>query len=73
VPRALDTIDTSTGEPAKAINQRHDPCRGHRGGVAASVPGTITVCANYSFDFIAPQLLPFGPLNLTRQVTVPMI
>src|SRR5580698_10570326 len=24
VPRALDTIDTSTGEPAKAINQRSD-------------------------------------------------
>src|SRR5262249_11050231 len=24
VPRALDTIDTSTGEPTKAINQRSD-------------------------------------------------
>lgn len=26
VPRALDTIDTSNGEPAKAINQRSDVC-----------------------------------------------
>ena len=26
VPKALDTIDTSTGEPAKAINQRSDGC-----------------------------------------------
>lgn len=26
VPRALDTIDVSTGEPAKAINQRSDVC-----------------------------------------------
>jgi chorismate synthase len=26
VPKALDTIDTSTGEPAKAINQRSDVC-----------------------------------------------
>ena len=26
VPRALDTIDVLTGEPAKAINQRSDVC-----------------------------------------------
>ena len=26
VPRALDTIDVSTGQPAKAINQRSDVC-----------------------------------------------
>jgi len=26
VPRALDTIDVTTGEPAKAINQRSDVC-----------------------------------------------
>jgi chorismate synthase len=26
VPKALDTIDVSTGEPAKAINQRSDVC-----------------------------------------------
>jgi chorismate synthase len=26
VPKALDTIDTATGEPAKAINQRSDVC-----------------------------------------------
>jgi Flp pilus assembly protein TadG len=36
-------------------------------------PSTITVCASYSFDFIAPGLLPYGPLHLARQVTVPLI
>jgi len=36
-------------------------------------PTTITVCASYSFDFVAPQLLPYGPLNLTRQITVPLL
>jgi Flp pilus assembly protein TadG len=38
-----------------------------------SSPATITICASYSVDFVAPQLLPYGPLNLTRQVTVPLI
>jgi Flp pilus assembly protein TadG len=38
-----------------------------------STPTTITVCASYSFDFLAPQLLPFGPLDLTSHVTVPLI
>ena len=33
VPRALDTIDTSTGEPAKAINQRSD---------ATAVPAAVS-------------------------------
>jgi Flp pilus assembly protein TadG len=36
-------------------------------------PATITICASYSVDFIPPQLLPYGPINLTRQVTVPLI
>jgi chorismate synthase len=26
VPRALDTVDVATGEPARAINQRSDVC-----------------------------------------------
>jgi Flp pilus assembly protein TadG len=38
-----------------------------------SFPTTITVCASYSLEFIAPQLLPYGPLNLTSRVTVPLI
>jgi chorismate synthase len=33
VPRALATIDTSTGEPAVAINQRSDACAVPRGSV----------------------------------------
>jgi Flp pilus assembly protein TadG len=39
----------------------------------ASLPTTITICASYSFGFIAPRLLPYGPLNLISRVTVPLI
>jgi chorismate synthase len=35
VPRALDTIDVTTGEPAKAINQRSDVCAVPAAGVVA--------------------------------------
>jgi chorismate synthase len=35
VPRALDTIDVATGEPAKAINQRSDVCAVPAAGVVA--------------------------------------
>ena len=35
VPKALDTIDTSTGEPAKAINQRSDVCAVPASGIVA--------------------------------------
>ena len=38
-----------------------------------SSPATITICASHSVDFVAPQLLPYGPLNLTRELTVPLI
>jgi hypothetical protein len=38
-----------------------------------SSPTTITVCASYSLNFVAPQLLPYGPLNLTSQITVPLL
>jgi len=35
VPRALDTIDVLTGEPAKAINQRSDVCAVPAAGIVA--------------------------------------
>ena len=35
VPKALDTIDVKTGEPAKAINQRSDVCAVPAAGVVA--------------------------------------
>ena len=35
VPRALDTIDIVTGEPAKAINQRSDVCAVPAAGIVA--------------------------------------
>jgi len=37
-----------------------------------SIPATITVCASYAFAFAAPGVLPYGPLNLTSQLTVPL-
>ena len=39
---------------------------------AAGAPPTMNICASYSFSFIAPALLPFGPIALKRQVTVPL-
>jgi chorismate synthase len=35
VPRALDTVDVGTGEPAKAINQRSDVTAVPAAGVVA--------------------------------------
>ena len=35
VPRALDTVDVATGEPAVAINQRSDVCAVPAAGVVA--------------------------------------
>jgi chorismate synthase len=35
VPKALDTIDLSTGEAAKAINQRSDVCAVPAAGIVA--------------------------------------
>jgi chorismate synthase len=35
VPRALDTVDVATGQPAKAINQRSDVCAVPAAGVVA--------------------------------------
>jgi Flp pilus assembly protein TadG len=38
-----------------------------------STPTRITVCASYSLHLMAPELVPHGPLDLTHQVTVPLI
>lgn len=38
-----------------------------------STPPTITICISHSVDFVTPELLPYGPLNLTRELTVPLI
>jgi chorismate synthase len=35
VPKALDTIDVATKEPAKAINQRSDVCAVPAAGIVA--------------------------------------
>jgi hypothetical protein len=38
-----------------------------------STPATMTICAGHSFGLAAPGLLPYGPLNLKSQVTVPLV
>jgi chorismate synthase len=43
VPRALDTIDTSTGEPAKAIHQRSDVCAVAPAAVVAQAMVALTL------------------------------
>jgi chorismate synthase len=43
VPRALDTVDTRTGEPAKAINQRSDATAVPAAGVVAEAMAALVV------------------------------
>lgn len=43
VPRALDTIDTSTGDAAKAIHQRSDVCAVAPAGVVAQAMVALTL------------------------------
>ena len=43
VPKALDTIDVATGEPAKAINQRSDVCAVPAAGVVALVLAEVVL------------------------------
>jgi chorismate synthase len=46
VPRALDTVDVTTGEPAKAINQRSDVTAVPAAGVVAeSMVALVLACA----------------------------
>jgi len=37
----------------------------------ASTPKNLTITATYTFNFITPILLPFGPIDLSSQVKVP--
>jgi Flp pilus assembly protein TadG len=39
----------------------------------AATPPNLTISASYSFNFIDPILLPFGPITLSSQVIVPTI
>ena len=43
VPKALDTIDVKTGEPAKAINQRSDVCAVPAAGVVAEAMAALVL------------------------------
>jgi Flp pilus assembly protein TadG len=39
----------------------------------AAIPPNLTISASYSFNFIDPILLPFGPITLSSKVIVPTI
>src|SRR4051812_3349068 len=43
VPRALDTVDVATGQPARAINQRSDVCAVPAAGVVAEAMVALVV------------------------------
>jgi len=43
VPKALDTIDVKTGEPAKAINQRSDVCAVPASGIVAEAMAALVL------------------------------
>lgn len=39
----------------------------------SSTPPNLTITATYPFNFVTPGLLPYGPITLSSQVTVPTI
>jgi len=39
----------------------------------AATPPNLTIKATYAFNFVLPALLPYGPINLSSQVKVPLI
>lgn len=43
IPKALDTIDVATGQPAKAINQRSDVCAVPAAGVVAEAMAALVL------------------------------
>jgi chorismate synthase len=43
VPKALDTIDVATGEPAKAINQRSDVCAVPAAGIVGEAMAALVL------------------------------
>ena len=82
VPRALDTIDTSTGEPAKAINQRSDVTAVPAAGVVAEAMVALVLAEaaieKFGGDSVrgdAPQRgeLPQGPGDLMNSPVAVLI
>jgi chorismate synthase len=51
VPRALATVDVSTGEPAQAIHQRSDVCAVPAAGVVAEAMVALVVADAVSEKF----------------------
>ena len=39
---------------------------------SGAFPAKMNICASYSFGFMAATLLPYGPIALQSQVTVPL-
>ena len=51
IPRALRTVDLSTGEPAKAINQRSDVCAVPASGVVAEAMVALVLADAFAEKF----------------------
>jgi Flp pilus assembly protein TadG len=73
----VTTVNLSNCTAAKANAYLADYYGGTDVSVSAtedsSTPANMTISATYSFNFITPVLLPFGPITLTSTVTVPTI
>jgi len=57
VPKALDTIDTSNGEPAKAINQRSDVCAVPAAGIVAEAMVALVIAESFLEKFGGDSLM----------------
>jgi Flp pilus assembly protein TadG len=42
------------------------------GCTGTPTPTTMTLQGTFTFDFVVPQLLPYGPITMTQQLTVPL-
>ncbi len=57
VPKALDTIDTSNGQPAKAINQRSDVCAVPAAGIVAEAMVALVLAESFLEKFGGDSLM----------------
>ena len=57
VPKALDTIDTSNGEAAKAINQRSDVCAVPAAGIVAEAMVALVLAESFLEKFGGDSLM----------------
>jgi Flp pilus assembly protein TadG len=54
---------TSNGTTGVSVTSNQD----------TATPPNLTIAATFAFNFLFPALLPYGPINLTSQVKVPLV